>query len=238
MTRKKPSPKKRQHVVDADGWTHVARGPRNNKALILSDGAEPSSSAAFDASAFAAKHTDCTRRWRESAAYVQSADFIRSTVLSIEGAPIDRCICLGLGSLNPDESPQLQGPDPRRSLSQLVAFESWVELFKERCSIDRILFQDPSFRSSDRAYLEKKGYEVVERPACEDLVSSSTFLYASYTPIEIVPRILGKAYPAVLICAELQHIGEGNQRLVVHFFQALLFIDEGCTSPSASVMLP
>ena len=211
MKRKKHPPKRHQ-IVDQDGWTHVVKGPRSNKALIPIDRNEHSLTTVLDPLTIAAKHTEYGRRWRESEAYKQSAGFIQSTLLPLENLYIDCCICLGLGSFTMDEPLLHHGPDPRRALSQLVAFESWIELLKARFLIHRIIFQDPRFLHSDRQFLENQGYEVLEEPACEALVSSSTFLYASYTPIHVVPGFLGRAYPAVVICAGLEGLGEINLR--------------------------
>ena len=76
-----------------------------------------------------AKHDKFTKAWKASEAYRELYDFFTDVLLNIDTFQIKSCMCLCLGSITA-EWPHVEGwVDPgTNSLSQLVAFESWIEL--------------------------------------------------------------------------------------------------------------
>lgn len=67
------------------------------------------------------------KTWKESAAYQELSTFFNQTLLKQETLRINSCMCLCLGSFSADT--KYPGRKSYKdSLSELVAFESWVEL--------------------------------------------------------------------------------------------------------------
>ena len=137
------------------------------------------------------RHAEFRSAWRNSDLFTQTADVIRP-VLSRDGPKIDTAVCLALG--------HVAHPTYAGSLKQLVAFESWVDLLTSHgCVLKRVVFQDPSFTNLDRRILEMRGYEIVNEPTGEDLISSSTLLFAPGIPTYVVMPIFARVSPALSI---------------------------------------
>lgn len=79
-----------------------------------------------------AKHERFTEAWKASEAYRELHEFFTDVLLKINTFQIKSCMCLCLGSITAGR-PCLEDFDVpcTNSLSQLVAFESWVELLSE-----------------------------------------------------------------------------------------------------------
>lgn len=73
------------------------------------------------------KHQEFTRAWKKSSTYKACYRVIEETIFRQERLKITACMCLGLGSFTGVHHKK-DGPAWRdRSLSQLVAFECWVD---------------------------------------------------------------------------------------------------------------
>lgn len=85
-----------------------------------------------------AKHEKFTKVWKASETYRELHEFLTEVLCNIDKFQIKSCMCLCLGSLTADW-PRVGGWDREEewgdsyttSLSQLVAFESWIELLSE-----------------------------------------------------------------------------------------------------------
>ena len=75
-----------------------------------------------------AKHQKYTDTWRSSSGYSACHELLTNTVLKQESIQITQCMCLCLGSLSGQVGMICLGENYSRSMSQLVAFEGWVEL--------------------------------------------------------------------------------------------------------------
>ena len=87
-----------------------------------------------------AEHERYTKAWKASDAYRELYEFFTDVLLNINTFQITSCMCLCLGSMTA-QWPNVEwlyrgGRDHPcvRSLSQLVAFESWIELLSEYIS--------------------------------------------------------------------------------------------------------
>ena len=185
----------RRHQVKADnGWTHVVKGP-NAKAVE----SQVASSPTLHGPELQAKLDLFTNTWRTSPAFGRTREFFEHSILPLKGLNIDRCVCFALGSFTTSLSVRLQHRDCSRSLSQLVALESWLELLRTRFAIKRIVFQDPAFVDTDRDFLCARGYEVVEEPKAQALVSDSSLVFTPCAPVEISRWVLREKRPPVWI---------------------------------------
>ncbi|KAL8718786.1 MAG: hypothetical protein Q9225_004118 [Loekoesia sp. 1 TL-2023] len=100
---------------------------------------------------------------------------------------IKSCICAGLGSFN---------TSPRARL-QLAAFETILEILRQRFEIEDIVFQDPAMDKLDKAFLRERGYTVVQHPEAQNAMTSTTFLYCPCISWEAVWEFLIVDHPAL-----------------------------------------
>lgn len=111
--------------------------------------------------------------------------------------PVSTAICLGIGSFDPHEG---SWPLRRRTHVQLAAFETIVAALKARSNQPiRSVFQEPCFTSSDKAFLEARGHEIVESPGAYGLVKEDSFLYGVHLYSEIYSEAIAKHIPAMFI---------------------------------------
>lgn len=74
-----------------------------------------------------AKHQKYTDAWRTSSAYSACRELLINTVLMRKNIRITQCMCLCLGSLSTQQTVGRGKKKYSHSMSQLVAFEGWVE---------------------------------------------------------------------------------------------------------------
>ena len=111
--------------------------------------------------------------------------------------PVLTAVCLGIGTFDPDDA---SWPLTRRAHVQLAAFETIVAAWKGRSDQPiQSVFQEPCFTSSDKAFLEARGHEVVESPGAYGLVTEDTFLYGLHLYSDIYTEAIAKHIPAVFI---------------------------------------
>lgn len=69
-------------------------------------------------------------------------------------------------------------------------------------TIENIYLQDPAFNDLDIEFLQLRGFTVIETPASDDLISSSTFLFIPYGSIRGQIRVgvtADPVYPSLYI---------------------------------------
>ena len=145
-----------------------------------------------------AKHQKYTDAWTSSSGYSACREFLTNTVLKQANIHITQCMCLCLSSLSTQAYEC--DKDYSRPMSQLVAFEGWVDslsmcqpilphaLFPEednyspspetKHDITKIVFQDPAFNALDKEFLSSRGYTVVDTPESDSYMSETTFLFS------------------------------------------------------------
>ena len=122
-------------------------------------------------------------------------------------------ICLGLGSLSGPVGrcaccPKTASEEVAANeevMAQLVLFEYWIELLRERFAIpnNEIYFQDPTFNDLDRSFLAELGYTVVSSPASSSYLNEETFLFAPFMDEYPMYLTLRVCFPAVYFGAPL-----------------------------------
>ena len=133
--KRKPKFEKRLELTDSEGWTHVTRGSKRElpdveerrfKELTASHQAEHASDLTLEA--LQKLHGQVENAWRASDCCRELMAAITEKILTSD-IVIDRAICTGLGSVSNS------GPFVSRAKSmwQLVAFESVIELLSTFC---------------------------------------------------------------------------------------------------------
>ena len=137
--KKKHKLGKRVELTDSDGWTHVTRGGRREppaieekrfKELVGDHQAAHASDMTLEE--LQRLHSQVNDAWRASHCYRELMTAITEKVLTRDMA-IDKAICTGLGNVS------VSGPflSRAKSMYQLVAFESVIELLSTFCFILR-----------------------------------------------------------------------------------------------------
>ena len=129
-------------------------------------------------------HKEMTADWRESTEYVGQKVFFANKLLPLRTLHLNNAISLGIGSFSAitDDSvgEYIQGNrNRRRSMAQLIAFESFLEILALQHDIHpEIVFQEPLFTEEDVEFLTGLGYKVVDNPDGLDMITENTFLFA------------------------------------------------------------
>ena len=71
-------------------------------------------------------HHNLMEAWKSSAAYDACCTLFQDVILKQEGLKITSCMCIALGSISQKFGGGIERD--RRSMSQLVVFETWLEL--------------------------------------------------------------------------------------------------------------
>lgn len=99
----KKAQQKRLHVTDTAGWTHIVRGSqaqKNQKSLTPVDKLQPTQVAKGLTIQNACDKLDRYRKaWGESQHHEQVQNILEHHVLVAGMVSINRCVCLGLGSM-------------------------------------------------------------------------------------------------------------------------------------------
>lgn len=98
---------------------------------FLSSIEEPSPeslTAAVSMESLIAKHQKYTDAWRSSSGFSACHELLTNTVLKQENIRVTQCMCLGLDTLSGRQMVPQGKKKYSRPMSQLVAFEGWVEL--------------------------------------------------------------------------------------------------------------
>ena len=195
---------KRQKVIDAQGWTHVVRGPKLGHAherlvtgldgLIISPLPDT-----IDLREILSKYD---KTWTSSPACEQLLTCLEEDVIPAADVTIHKCICLGLGSLS----------DGRESSRfQFATLSSILRLLNQKSRVGQVIFQDPAFTRSDTEYLETQGHTVVTSPAAFDLVDPNTFLFAPHLEHGHYAKAMEEHLPAITIGSDVDALLEGTR---------------------------
>ena len=193
---------KPNHVTDDEGWTHIKKGPKaipksNDISIQFQNLKVDIQVSPSEISLQQQKHS---KQWTNSQCLTQLQEFLEQDVLPLAHLGIDKCICLGLGSLT----------EGRESSKHQFATLLWMlDLLQERHSISEVIFQDPAFTKSDIAYLESLGYIVVETPRAFNAISRSTFLFAPHLERNVYASALEKAHPALCVGSDVRALLDG-----------------------------
>ena len=193
---------KRKKVIDAQGWTHVVRGPKlghaHQRLVTGLDGLSISPLPdTIDLREILSKYD---KIWTSSSACEKLLTFLEEEVIPAAEVTIQKCICLGLGSLS----------DGRESSRfQFATLSSILRLLNQKSRVGQVIFQDPAFTRSDMEYLETQGHTVVASPAAFDLVDPNSFLFAPHLEHEYYAKAVEKHLPAITIGSDVDALLEG-----------------------------
>ena len=197
--RHKPPQKKRQEITAPDGWTHVINGPKRLPTDRPNDLSSRLASLTISHPLGADEVHLQLQRYRKSflASSFQKRleSIIQASIPSSLFARLTGCVCLGLGSFT----------DGREtSKHQLVTLMWMLDALAPHHAICDVVFQDPAFNDSDKAYLESRGHTVVETPKAFEIIGPQTFLFAPHLERGVYAEALGNALPGLSVGSEVK----------------------------------
>ena len=201
--KRKPSFFKSHQIQDNEGWTHVVSGNPSNLDKML--GRRNFTTTTLDPEEIEASLKRHVHWWSESPTFKQMKDVMEKRILKLDGLAIDRCVCLGLGSITTylSTATECSISDSGRPLLQLIVLESLIEMLKTKFTIPRVIFQDPGFEASDLTFLASRGYEVLDVPMGDALITPSTFLFAPFVDCVVLPPVLRRVRPTLAMFSSL-----------------------------------
>lgn len=117
---------------------------------------------------------------------------------------ITSCLCLGLGSLCSElgrfETHNLSAIH----MNQLIAFETSISMLRQQHEISHVYFQDPVFNPVDRAFLESRGYTMLESPASNTVLNEETYLFMPYVPFGVALATLRECFPILVLSYRIE----------------------------------
>lgn len=141
----------------------------------------------------------------------------RGTLSLFEDNTITQAVCLGLGNFTAHMH-WTGGPEDAwyreraASIHQLVFFTRLSELLSEKHQFSEIFFQDPQFTTVEMAFLQSRGYIVVQDPEAYAKLSSTTLIFAPRFDKDRIAGCFGIAQPAVFIGLDIKEIIEFVER--------------------------
>lgn len=91
-------------------------------------------------------------------------------------------------------------------MSQLVVFESMVDLLRTKYKIGDILLEDPAFNALDIEFLRGRGFRVLETPQhAFEYAPPTTFASLPQAVIPVIQRTVQVFKPSLLLTNNLQN---------------------------------
>ena len=149
--------------------------------------------------------TDAQENWRDTAWHQRIKKHFRRALIE-SSTPITQVICMGLGSFARHFAFRAHGGDFRDcgdlTYHQLCVLEFLLDLLarhQKTFDAGKVYFQDPSFLDVDEEFLRSKGFSIMRVPQAENMMTSSTFLYAPILPSNLLFDAFTVDYPAVYV---------------------------------------
>ena len=162
------------------------------------------------------KHRSFSEHWEACAECKEYHDFFVDTIVKLKTMRVEQAMCLGLGSLSSVNYYSNNG-NADQPMRQLVVFESLVKLLRKyeaafrkpglhanhttgrKFKIRKVFFQDPTFTQTDCVFLDQRGYQIIESPMSEEIISDETFLFVPGAEQYVTDSSLNHAHPVVLL---------------------------------------
>ncbi|KAM3560887.1 hypothetical protein MY1884_002674 [Beauveria asiatica] len=186
-----------------EGWTRVKRKSRQNpskKAQIAKVHHLPGTFAPRThgllrpPESLRADHDKIRVQWLDSPAHEALIRLVDSHAQDLQ---IDKAVCLGIGTFDPEDG----GWEAKRAayvqLCALSTLTSQLEKYSKR-SIECI-FQEPIFTDSDKSFLTSLGHRIVSSPAAYSLIDNTTLLLAVHLYRPIYAAALKLNLPAIFV---------------------------------------
>ena len=137
------------------------------------------------------QYQSCRSYWKDANGWKNSGwiqELKRSFTMALleTSTSISQVICMGIGSFTWHFDPAFSRANTEASYHQLCALELMVDLLslhqKNVCNTMKVYIQDPSFDDVDEEFLSSKSFLVIRGLEANNMMTSSTFLYAPYLP--------------------------------------------------------
>ena len=168
-------------------------------------------------------HITLRKAWEGSRQHLEFGTTITKAMNS-NALQITSCLCLGLGSLSRKRDTH---ESSARHMSQLIAFETSIEMLKQKHTISQVFFQDPSFNPVDRVFLESRGYTILESPASNTHVNEQTYLFMPFVPFNVALATLRKCFPTLVLGQRFDEFAQAKSigRLLETYTVLQRFVD-------------
>ena len=190
------------------------------------------------------QYHESAQKWENSEPGRISAAVLGDVLNEHANLKITSCVALGLGSFSGDRE-RSWGLLADAPMSQLVAFTSWIKIFREHFQSSlEVYIQDPEINDLDKEFLTSLGYAVIDTPASNDVLTEESFLFAPRCIFDVLWATLDHVFPAICLgvdIAELYHLecpatqklldGFLNQRESVNMPLSLCHKEEPPTIP-------
>lgn len=82
-----------------------------------------------------------------------------------------------------------------------LGFNNWklIRPLEEKHHIQNIYFQEPTFNSLDKAFLQSRSFKIIDSPECIQHMTEKTFLFTPCCDKDIVTACLYETFPAMLL---------------------------------------
>ena len=133
----------------------------------------------------------CRSHWKDSngwknSGWIQELKKSFTTALLETSTSISQVICMGVGSFTSHFDPAYSEVRTEASYHQLCALELMMDILslhqKTVFNTKKVYMQDPNFDDVDEEFLSSKGFSVIRGLDANNMMTSSTFLYAPYLP--------------------------------------------------------
>ncbi|KAM3541591.1 hypothetical protein ARSEF1564_005515 [Beauveria bassiana] len=186
-----------------EGWTRVKRKSRQNpsekthtaEAHHLPETFTPRTHGLLRPPEYLrADHDKIHAQWLDSPAHEALIRLVDSHAQSLQ---IDKAVCLGIGTFDPEDGGWAAKRAAYVQLCALSTLTSQLEKYSKH-SIECI-FQEPIFTDSDKSFLTSLGHRVVSSPAAYSLIDNATLLLAVHLYRPIYAAALQLNLPAIFI---------------------------------------
>ncbi|KAI1622418.1 hypothetical protein EDD37DRAFT_473561 [Exophiala viscosa] len=225
--KKRGLPKKRQEVLDDEGWTRVTSSHTTPRAPVPStsaDGSEIVFTWTFDGpqvtktcgsairpmkplpgttlQSMQTQYTRIATRWLESEMYHSLKDILTRRILTSE--KMTKCVLFGSGSLCGDELHWLDRHES--AYYQLAAFKSVVDIIKQaQGERPRCYAQEPYYNTLDTDLLATLEITAVTHPQGFELLDTGSFAYSPAAELEVEYQIMSLS-PRIWLHRSLDHL--------------------------------
>ncbi|KAM3560899.1 hypothetical protein MY1884_002686 [Beauveria asiatica] len=168
-----------------EGWTRVKRKSRQNpskKAQIAKVHHLPGTFAPRThgllrpPESLRADHDKIRVQWLDSPAHEALIRLVDSHAQDLQ---IDKAVCLGIGTFDPEDG----GWEAKRAAKRSI----------------ECIFQEPIFTDSDKSFLTSLGHRIVSSPAAYSLIDNTTLLLAVHLYRPIYAAALKLNLPAIFV---------------------------------------
>ncbi|KAI9874024.1 MAG: hypothetical protein M1830_010288 [Pleopsidium flavum] len=211
--RKKATSQKRSKVTSPSGWTTITVGPKPPPIPTISpsdtSSADPtptststSTSTSSTISALHKRYENHAQTWEESACNRQLQTLLGQLMEKGEITGLDKCVCLGLGSVSAEWSMQ-------KSVYQFAALEGMLATLRTKFPALSVYAQDPAFTTVDEHFLCSHNVTILRAPSALAHIGRGTFIYAPHCSRTAFLAHLEGNEPALVVGNDVEKLVNG-----------------------------